>query len=209
MAKFVDLTGMRFGRLKVLRKDGHSGSGKIVWKCLCDCGNQVTVIGSNLRKGTTQSCGCYCRERHTIHGECESRLYQIWHGMMQRCNSHRSKVYSDYGGRGIMVCEEWHDFAKFREWAMVNGYDESAEQWKCTLDRRDNDGNYCPENCRWVTYKEQGLNTRANNRITFNGETMTLTEWADKIGIKRSTLCTRLKTYGWPVERALTEPVSR
>jgi len=207
MGKYIDITGQRYGRLTVLRRNGSSPSKKALWECVCDCGNVVTVFSTNLRKGTTQSCGCYCRERHTIHGEYKSRLYQIWHGMMQRCTSPNNKKYDDYGGRGISVCDEWHDFAKFREWAMANGYDESAEQWKCTLDRRDNDGNYCPENCRWVDMMEQGQNKRNNVVLTHRGESLTLSEWSRKLGIGYNTLHARIFRHGWSVDLALSTPV--
>lgn len=106
MGKYIDITGQKYGRPTVLRRNGSSPSKKALWECVCDCGNVVTVFSTNLRKGTTQSCGCYCRERHTIHGEYKSRLYQIWHGMMQRCTSPNNKKCDDYGGRGISVWSE-------------------------------------------------------------------------------------------------------
>lgn len=207
--KVQNLKGNKYDRLLVLDFIGIGNDGKARWDCVCDCGRHITMSGSILKKDRSHSCP-HCKNvsfwsRKETHRESKTRLYSIYYNMRKRCENDNAVNYDNYGGRGITVCELWRSsYEAFSNWAHENGYTDEL-----TLDRIDSNGNYCPENCRWVTYKEQGLNTRANNRITFNGETMTLTEWADKIGIKRSTLCTRLKTYGWPVERALTEPVSR
>lgn len=175
MGKYIDITGQRYGRLTVLRRNGSSPSKKALWECVCDCGNVVTVFSTNLRKGTTYP--------------------------------PNNRKYDDYGGRGISVCDAWHDFAKFRERAMTNGYDESAEQWKCTLDRIDNNGNYCPENCRWVDMMEQGQNKRNNVVLTYRGESLTLSEWSRKLGIGYHTLHARIFRHGWSVDLALSTPV--
>lgn len=133
----------------------------------------------------------------------KTRIYSIYKGMKDRCRYKTNDNYERYGGRGIRVCEEWlADYMNFYNWAINNGYKEGL-----TLDRIDPNKNYEPDNCRWATYKEQANNTRRNNFITYNGETHTLTEWAEKLGIKRSTLNTRIHRQHWNIEKALTTPL--
>lgn len=135
------------------------------------------------------------------HGETKSRLYSAWLNMKARCLRKSSREYENYGGRGISVCKEWiESYETFRDWAMNNGYNNSL-----TLDRIDVNGNYCPENCRWITNKEQQNNRRNNVKYTFNGETLTLSQWSDKLGICYKTLQKRIRNWG--VERAFSTPV--
>lgn len=200
-----DLTGLRFGRLTVTEMAGRRNR-QVLWKCKCDCGKDVTVIGGNLRNNSTQSCGCLNKQnaamRKRTHGGTDTRLYRIWHNMKNRCQNRRTKDYEDYGGRGIEVCPEWREsFEAFRDWAVANGYQDHL-----TIERNDTDGGYCPDNCRWVTNKEQQSNRRNNHLVTYNGKTQTLQQWVEETGIKRGTLSDRLRK-GWSPERALTEPV--
>lgn len=138
---------------------------------------------------------------HLIHGMSGTRLHHIWKSMKQRCNNPKCVSYKNYGAKGITVCEEWKSFQIFMEWALNNGYDDNL-----TLDRINPYEGYCPSNCRWATYQEQGNNKTNNRIISFNGESKTMTEWSRKIGISDKTLHARLKS-GWNVERALTTPL--
>lgn len=192
-----DLTGKKFGRLTVLgRADDYippCGSPKVRWRCLCDCGNETIIVGAYLRNGTSKSCGCLQREllseKTKKHGMTDSRLYAIWCGMKQRCQNENSPEYESYGGRGITVCDEWlHNFQAFYDWSMANGYKENL-----TIERKDVNGNYCPENCCWITKKMQSRNRTDNHKITCKGQTMILTDWANLLGVNRGTLAYKLK----------------
>jgi len=159
MRALIDLTGERFERLCVIRRVGNKKD-KVMWLCKCDCGNETNATGTHLKRGSIKSCGCLRRELQTKHGEHKSRLYGVWRDMKSRCYDANLKSYKNYGGRGITVCDDWHDFANFREWAYDNGYHPEAPKWKCTLDRINNNGNYEPSNCRWVDMKIQNHNKR-------------------------------------------------
>lgn len=168
--KTIDETGNRYGRLTVVCRAGSAKSGGARWLCQCDCGGKKVVLGSKLRRGETRSCGCleqetrvyngYRRMRHT-HNMSRSRLYGVWTGMKKRCCNPSHPHFKDYGGRGISVCDEWlDDFYAFAAWALSHGYDENAPKGKCTLDRIDSDGDYCPENCRFADMVVQQNNRR-------------------------------------------------
>jgi hypothetical protein len=150
-----DLTGQVFGRLTVKGDTGRRQNRQVIWSCICLCGNTTDAQGSHLRSGHTQSCGCYARQRsaewHTKHGGAFTRLYRTWSSMAKRCANPNDKVFKNYGGRGISVCVEWRDdFAAFRAWAEMSGYEDHL-----TIDRIDVNGNYEPANCRWVTKSVQ------------------------------------------------------
>ena len=204
----IDMTGKRFGRLVVIEQSDYIEPGRPRWLCRCDCGNEVVVKGVSLRRGDTKSCGCITKERaiamakaHVTHGKTKTRLYRIWFGMKCRCHKKTAPDYPRYGGRGITVCDEWrNDFQVFYDWAMANGYQDNL-----TIDRIDSNGNYLPGNCRWVDSSAQNNNKRNNHYVTYNGETLTISEWSKRLGISKETLHSRLVKYGWSVERALTE----
>lgn len=170
MPNLIDLTGIHIDRLEVVERAENHGK-EARWLCKCDCGNLVTMSGKALRnKSRFHSCGCYTKEAalqnlqkvkrigsdnpNYKHGGANSRLYWVWGSMIQRCTNPNNKNYDRYGGRGISVCDEWlHSYAAFQKWALANGYCNGL-----TIDRKENDGNYCPENCRWETIKEQQSN---------------------------------------------------
>lgn len=192
-------SGDRFGRLVVVKETGSLNGYRYI-ECVCDCGNVINTKLTFLIIGTAKSCGCIKRENvgNIKHGGSRKKLYNVWVSMRQRCNNHKNKNFNHYGGRGILICNDWSEFSKFESWAKNNGYKEGL-----TLDRIDNNGNYSPENCRWVPMSVQCLNTRYNRVIEFDGKSQTLHEWALDLGIKDCSLNKRLKK--WPHEMALTK----
>lgn len=204
--KAHDLTGNRYNRLTVMsRTPNHKG--KVTWLCQCDCGNTKEIAGASLVAGNTQSCGCLAKERSSAaskkHGGLDTRLYRIWRNMKSRCHCPSAAKYHNYGGKGIDVCNEWIDFTGFRAWAMGNGYSDEL-----TLDRIDGNGDYCPDNCRWATFKEQNNNTAQNHILHHDGFSGTIAQWAERIGLPYKVLSERIRR-GWATERALTTPIIR
>lgn len=199
-----DITGMKYGRLTVLKKDHKDSRNEWFWLCKCDCGNIITVSGNKLRSGNTSSCGCYqqeCRGKQRIsHGMTESKLYTIHRNMLSRCLNPKNNMYYRYGGRGITVCDNWLRFEGFRDWAIASGYEEGL-----SIERVDIDAGYCPENCRWISKREQYLNRSDSHRITAFGKTQTIAEWAEETGIKYDTIERRINSYEWDPERAVSK----
>jgi len=201
-----DLKNKRFGRLTVINMIiDRVSNGSRLWLCKCDCGNKHIVSGGNLTSGSTRSCGCLAKEnlkkqQEKTHGMTKTRQYRIWQGMKQRCTNIKNKDYKNYGGRGIKLLIRWQNFENFWE-DMQGGYSD-----KLTIDRINNNGNYCKTNCRWATIKEQVNNTRTNKLITYKGKTQTQSQWSKKLGIHRCVLAHRLKT-GWGIPSSFETPV--
>ena len=209
MGSFEDLTGKRFGRLVVIDRAENLKPGVTRWNCVCDCGNKVTTNRTALVSGRSKSCGCLHKETaakqgsaSAKHGEGgKTRLYRVWTNMKTRCQNPKNKNFERWGARGITVCDEWRDsFLAFRDWANNNGFEESL-----SLDRIDNNKGYSPDNCRWVTAKDQARNTRKNRIIEYNGQSKCLSEWSEELGIHINTLINRLKHLS--VEEAFTRPI--
>lgn len=213
MGRRNNLVGQRFGKLTVISDAGNDARGNSMWLCQCECGNTKVIRGSKLKEGQYKSCGCEwhsynelrnegIRKSKITHGLSGTRLYYIYDNMIKRCYEPSSEKYPNYGGRGITVCDEWrNDRQKFFDWALQSGYTDEL-----TIDRINVDGNYCPENCRWATPKEQANNRTSNRYLTYNGETHTVIEWAEILGLSPGTLYSRLE-HGWTTEYILTTPV--
>jgi hypothetical protein len=195
-----DLTGCRFGTLRVLRKHPATDSdGRPFWCCQCVCGKIISVRQSNLIQGQT-SCGCQRGQRIRRHGMSGTRIHSIWINMRRRCRNPRSANYSRYGGRGITVCKRWRNSFEAFFADMGPSYREGL-----SIDRIDNALGYCQENCRWADGQTQSNNRRTSAPLFFQGATHTAAEWSRITGISPYTIRSRLGR-GWSVERALTEP---
>ncbi len=205
---FQDLTGQKFGTLTVV-KFSHRKNNRTYWICKCDCGTIKTYRADFLKRKQPPSCGCigkkkrieHCRilglNRRT-HGKIKTRLYKIYHNMKDRCYRKSCKAYKYYGQRGITIYQGWLDnFENFYNWATTHGYADNL-----TIDRINNDGNYSPENCRWVDMKTQANNTRKNIKIAYNNKTQTLKEWADELGMTYTQLHHRYER-GWELNRMM------
>lgn len=202
-AKLIDLTGLVVGRLTVVSfarftrrpSDGHRQS---MWRCRCECGNELEVPNGNLRSENTRSCGCLEREllsaRSRTHGKSKTKTYESWLNMHARCKPGHVRS-DDYAGRGITVCERWNQFAAFLE-------DMGERPKGTTLDRIDNNRGYEPGNCRWTTYLVQARNSRKNHLVTIQGETLPISMWAERTGIPDRVLWRRLN-LGWSPDQLL------
>lgn len=184
-----DLTGQRFGRLIALKHLNPNKWGSILWECKCDCGKTHTVSSGHLVQGKSKSCGCYCSdvrrkmlEKHGITTGGKPRTFIIWNGMKGRCLYPKSTSYKSYGGRGISICQEWLNFENFHNWAISNGYADDL-----TIDRIDNDGNYEPNNCRWIRSLENKKRQRKMRFITINQITKNVTSWCKELKISKAT----------------------
>lgn len=179
MSKEIDITGQRFGKLIAIKPMFKKGS-CWYWLFRCDCGKEKVIRKNSVKNGIVISCGCYKNKKllqvNTKHGLWNNRIYHIYRGIYRRCMNLKCSNYKNYGGRGIKICNEWLDekngVKNFYEWAINNGY-----KYDLTIDRIDNNGDYCPENCRWVTMKKQQQNRRNNIIIEYNNKKQCLSEW--------------------------------
>lgn len=195
-----NLVGKRFGKLTVVAcadtaysKNGYSYK---MWRCKCDCGNYKNISTGNLVSGNTKSCGCYRVERNvsvfTTHGRSKSKLYRVWASIKDRCYRQECAGFKDYGARGIRMCKEWkNNFQSFYDWAIANNYKDGL-----TIERKDVNGNYCPDNCCWIPKEQQSRNRRNSHFITYHGETKTLSEWSRELHIDRGSVRSKEKELG-------------
>lgn len=202
----LDLINKTFGRLTVMSRAENrlmpNGDSRRAWNCKCECGNEIVATTMDLRSGDVKSCGCLKAELDKAfgfkHGDNNTRLHTIWTGMRQRCRSENSADSQYYFKKGIRVYDEWDkDYLSFKNWSLSNGYSDEL-----TIDRIDVNGDYSPENCRWVDMKAQANNRSNSKYITYLGETHTIQEWSEIKNIKYSTLYMRFRA-GWSPERAL------
>lgn len=206
--------GQRFGKLTILSVGtpifNDSGVMNSTSLCVCDCGTRKEIRNASLKSGATTSCGCYHSEQSrakAIHGyNREGKrhpIYDVWAAMLRRCQNPRNPAYKYYGARGISVCERWQTFTHFLE-DMLPSYRSDLQ-----IERIDNNKGYCKENCKWDTRRAQMLNRRNARMVTFDGQTLNLSLWAEKTGIGFHILDQRIGKLGWSVQRALTTPVAR
>lgn len=194
------MIGEKFNKLLVLeecKERSHDGHKR--YKCICDCGNITYVDGRCLRSNRVKSCGCLKHEKYNLkHGKINTRLYRILKGIKERCYKPYNHSYPNYGGRGITICDEWfNDFKSFYDWSMSHGYKDNL-----TIDRIDVNGNYSPDNCRWVDMKTQNNNKRSNIYLTYNGKTQTIKQWAEELNINYAPLYYRYN-LGWNTKDTL------
>jgi len=206
MRNQTELHGIKFGRLTPIDFSGKIGN-RTAWVCLCDCGAKKLVLPHILRSGRVASCGCLGLEtraangrKNKRHGMCKSKEFAIWSGMIGRCHNKNSYDYHNYGARGIVVCERWlNSFENF--YADMGDKPFPGAQ----IDRKNNDGNYEPENCKWSTSLENNNNRRNTTRVEYKGETLAAKPLSRKFGIKYNTFLNRIKK-GLSVDNALNTP---
>lgn len=205
MPKLQDLTGVRFGRLLVLRRGANGNSGAVRWVCRCDCGTEKEHFANGLRSGQTASCGCSQVERFRAYGKAKrkhglsrTKEEDAYRHMMARCYNEKAPQYKNYGGRGIRVCDSWRE--SITAFASDMGPCPSVTH---SVERIDVNGDYEPSNCRWATWKEQQRNRRNNRMVTLRGETKPLAQWCEDLGLNYARIHARLRK-GWSPEKALT-----
>jgi hypothetical protein len=200
----LKLTNQKFGRLTVISKDPiRSLSGSVRWNCICDCGKAIIVVGNNLTSGNTNSCGCLKIEIHTTHGMANSPEYKTWAGIIQRCTNSNEEQYSDYGGRGITVCDRWLN--SFEAFYRDMGPRPSPDH---SIDRKENDKGYYKDNCRWATRAEQDNNKRNNVYYEYKNNQYTIPQLLELPEVKANgisiyVLSGRIRNLNWSVEQAI------
>lgn len=193
---FIDLTGLRFGRLTVLSQ-GIKHQGHLTWICKCDCGKQIIAIGCNLSSGKTKSCGCIRKEmlsnKQATHRLSKSSLYNIYYAMIARCNKPNSISYKNYGAKGIKVCDEWlESFECFRDWAFENGYADGL-----SIERINVLENYSPDNCTWIPRSRQNGNKRNTHYVIYQGRKICLNYLAQETGLTRKIISRQAPKYNY------------
>ena len=206
MSELKDLTKKRFGKLIVLKRGSNDKWGRAKWICKCDCGKIHTVSSYHLISKKTKSCSCL--KNIGTHKMSHTRFYSIFRGIRSRCNNPNNTKYKDYGGRGVKcLWKTFEDFFKDMHESYLLHFEKHGAQ-NTSLDRTDNNGNYCKKNCQWVTWKDQQSNKRTSLILKLDGKKKTLTQWSEKLNICDETIRGRLK-YGWSIRKALTTPVKK
>lgn len=198
-----DLTGKIINGITVIKKLGKIKGTKILWLCRCHCGKEFTPSRSNLMTNKIRSCGCLRIKLITKHNDHKTVLYRCWTAMKGRCTNPNNPEYKNYGARGITFCERWSDYMLFKEDML------SSFKTGLSLDRKDNNGNYEKDNCKWSTNKEQQRNTRRNRYFDTPFGKITLTELSEKSGIQITALRSRIKYWKNPSYQQLTRPVQK
>lgn len=189
MTVAIDITGNVYGRLTAVKRVGMNKHGKATWLFRCSCGNSHEAVSGNVVHGTTSSCGCLKKEIHTTHGYSGTRLDKIYRHMVDRCYNHNNCCYSNYGERGIAICEEWlKDKSSFFRWAIGHRYSDEF-----SIDRINNNKGYSPDNCRWADNIVQANNTSRCIFVTINNKVKTIAEWARELNVPENTLRYRIK----------------
>lgn len=204
MPKRIDLVGAKFGRLRVVSFKGRDSHRTSLWLCHCECGNQHVVARNNLRSGDVRSCGCLHDEvagkSSVTHGMSKTRAYAIWKAMVKRCENPRTGKWHRYGGRGIAVCPAWRN--SFEQFFADMGHPPDG----MSIERKDNDKGYSPDNCEWATAREQSRNKSNIRVIEAYGKRQTIVDWSNECGVSRSTIAKRLNA-GVDPERAVSARV--
>lgn len=195
-----DFTGMRFGKLTVIKfhhSQNTTNGTKSFWVCRCDCGKEVVVRTDCFTSGNTRSCGCLHKDiaQEKFDNRTKSKLYHVYYGIKQRCENPNHHSYKNYGGRGIKVSNEWDTWESFRNWALENGYKENCN---LSIERIDVNGDYSPDNCKWIKIPLQSKNTRRTLHLEYNGKVMCLCDWAKELKVNQNTL------YHWIQHKHMT-----
>lgn len=205
----IDLSGQVFGRWSVIRsapsKVGPTGKKKAMWFCKCSCGTERAVSGADLRNGKSVSCGCYSEElkrQRRKHGKAKSKVYKTWGNMKNRCLNEDTPDYKYYGAMGVTICDEWA--SSFENFYKDMGDPPTPEH---TLERKDVEKGYSPENCIWATRKEQTRNRKCTIKYEYKGESKAASQWDEDLGLPLGTVHNRVTKLGWDVEKAIETPI--
>lgn len=210
MGTKLNLVGQKFNRLTVLSEHTtRSKWGAVKHLCKCDCGKEVIVSGTNLKSGNTKSCGCYAIEKITerghnnaTHRKSRNKIYKVYYTMIRRCYNPKCERYTIYGKKGIKVCYRWLE-------SFENFYKDMGDRPNdnYSLERINNEGDYCPENCRWATLEEQANNKRTNHIIEYKGLKYTMANFCKLTGMKYELLHSRIHYAKWDIEKTLNTPL--